>query len=120
MSELIDLLDEFVADLDRGIVSAADEKVGYGKVWAGEMPAFFQLITLLHNALVPVKPRPTFAVELKQRLTTHPISPIKTTNPRNRLWLSAAAIGSILSVTGITLFFLRRLRVTPPQIQPTT
>jgi hypothetical protein len=117
MSELVDYLDEFVASLEGG-----EEATGSG-VFGGEMPAFLHLITLLHKALTPIQPKPSYTTTLKQTLLgqtplNQPVPTVETPPSRRRLWVGAAAIGSILSVTGVTLFFVRRFRAVTPQTHP--
>ena len=87
-----------------------------------ELNSLFQLARSIKGALVPVKASESFKLELKQELGS--ISPdefaIDDSTNKQKRWLVVAAAGSAISVLGIVLYVLRRIRSASQAAQPAT
>jgi hypothetical protein len=83
------------------------------------------LMSLLHLAqalkqvLIPVQPSTSFRSQLRHQLLHESPSNRILERPRRRVfWLGAAVLGSLLSLAGVLLFILHRLR--PDRSHPMT
>ena len=87
-----------------------------------ELKSLFQLARAIKAALVPVKTPESFKLELQRKLRS--LAPAEITivdsTVKQRRWLVVAAAGSVLSVLGIILYILRRIRTTGQAAQPAT
>lgn len=87
-----------------------------------ELESLFQLARAIKAALVPVKTSESFKLELRRKLRS--LAPteiiIDDSTVKQRRWLVVAAAGSALSVLGIILYILRRIRTASQAAQPAT
>lgn len=87
-----------------------------------ELKSFFQLARAIRAALVPLKTPESFRLELQRKLRS--LAPteiiINDSTIKQRRWLVVAAAGSTLSVLGIMLYILRRIRTASRASQPVT
>lgn len=88
-----------------------------------ELPVLLRLGQLLKQVLVPIKARPAFSQELRRHLLGQPlVLPASVPASNRRIWIGAATVGSILSVTGVLFFVLHRAgiltRRSPVPISP--
>lgn len=68
-----------------------------------------KLAEAVKRVLVPVRPSPQFRHHLRQRLNTPATqSPMTTPSSTRWVWWSTAVLGTLLSVTGLSLFLWRR------------
>jgi hypothetical protein len=85
-----------------------------------ELASLFRLAGGIKAALVRVKTPESFRLELKQELRS--VTPAETTiadtSIKQKRWLVVAAAGSIISVLGIILFILRKIRAAGQGAQP--
>ncbi len=77
-----------------------------------EIKQLLSMAVLLKEALVPVVPPPTMIRRIKQALLADEALALPPRR-RNGLLISAAALGSLLSVAGIAIWALRRFRSIP-------
>lgn len=80
---------------------------------AAELGPLFCLASSIQAALVPVKAPVTFVSNLRKELMTYAPEDIIVRGPvsgQKVLWLGVATAGSVLSVTGLILLVLRRMR----------
>ena len=100
------------------LVSGVDEKQwrsGYDPRDVEAAAALMEVARLLRRVLVPV-PTPTpFRSQLREALSSGAEPPSKvepsitvSNRRRPRVWLGAAAVGSILSLVGLLFFWRRR------------
>lgn len=77
-----------------------------------ELPALLRLGLLLKQVLIPIKARPAFARQLRQQLLGEKIA-LSASVPASKrhIWIGAATVGSILSVTGVIFFVLHRTKL---------
>lgn len=109
---------DFLAAHAEALVSGADEKQWLAGYERGEVEAAAPLLKvarLLRQVLVPVPTPPAFRARLRQALSDGAAisSGAKGTvtvsaQRRPRVWLGAAAVGSILSLAGLLFFWRRR------------
>lgn len=87
-----------------------------------ELNSLFQLAGAIKAALVPVKTPESFRLELKRELrsVTPAETTIEDTSIKQKRWLVVAAAGSIISLLGIILFILRKIRMAGQGAQPAT
>ncbi|MEJ2746837.1 MAG: hypothetical protein P8183_02810 [Anaerolineae bacterium] len=99
--ELIDLLADHADALNEG---AGYDDVSAGLTNGSSVVALLQLAQAVKRVLVPVSPSPFFQLELKGRLLQDEDSVGKRPLPKT-IWLGAA-----VSVVGLAIFLLRRVR----------
>lgn len=121
--ELLNLLANHADALNRAADPAALDSTGwlanYGL--AGNVRSIISLLQIakaVKQVLIPVRPSTLFRDELGQRLEV--AEPTATSPLRRRVWVGAAAVGSILSLVGITLLLMRRLRLPSNRSRPMT
>lgn len=116
-----DLLDKHARSLIKGVNEDESLLARYPDD-AEELRSLFQLASALKAALVPVKTPEPFKPELKQQLAS--ITPseitINDSSLKQRRWIVVAAAGSALSVLGIVLYIVRRIRAASQTAQPAT
>ncbi|GAB4152661.1 MAG: hypothetical protein Fur0021_17640 [Candidatus Promineifilaceae bacterium] len=106
---LEEILTAHADDLNRGADTTDSLTMQYAALFP-ELPALLHLGKLLKKTLVPVKPRALFVRQLEEQLLYNlPAAPIPTPPPM-RFMLIGALVGSALSLTGVGLLLLRRVR----------
>lgn len=106
---LEEILTAHADDLNRGADTTDSLTMQYAALFP-ELPALLHLGKLLQKALSPVKPRASFVRQLEEQLLhSLPAAPIPAPPPM-RLMLIGALVGSVLSLTGVGLLLLRRVR----------
>lgn len=105
----IDLLNLLAAHADRLNTGGDDAGLLASHAEAAAVWPFFVLARAVKEALVPVQPRDTFRRDLGYQLLAADISPNRPWH--TGLWWRAALLGSLLSVAGVLLLFLRYNRV---------
>jgi hypothetical protein len=85
-----------------------------------ELKSLFQLAGAIKAALVPVKAPESFKLELREELLSIPPDEIliDDTNSKQKRWLVVAAAGSVISVLGIVVIVLRKIRSASQAAQP--
>ncbi len=85
-----------------------------------ELKSLFQLAGAIKAALVPVKAPESFKLELREELLSIPPDEIliDDTNSKQKRWLVVAAAGSVISVLGIVVIVLRKIRSASQSAQP--
>jgi hypothetical protein len=80
---------------------------------AAELEPLFRLAASVQAALVPVKAPVAFVGRLHKDLMNYSTAELPAKAPRSGqkvLWMGVAAAGSVLSVAGLALLVLRRLK----------
>ncbi|MCA9937268.1 MAG: hypothetical protein KC418_01390 [Anaerolineales bacterium] len=111
--ELEELLAAHVDDLNRGVDTTEHLVLRYAASFP-DLPALLQLSRLLKKTLVPVQPRTLFIQQLKQELLQYPPADPAAAPTTNRLVMVGAAVGSLLSLTGVVLLWRLLARRTAP------
>lgn len=109
---------DFLAAHAEALVSGADEKqwlAGYERHEVEAAAPLLEVARLLQRVLVPVPTPAPFRTRLREALSGGAAigSGVKGTvtvssRRRPRVWLGAAAVGSILSLAGLLFFWRRR------------
>lgn len=110
--ELATILAAHADGLIRGKDTAAQLLADYPEV-AAELGPLFRLAASIEAVLVPVKAPVTFVGRLRQDLMHYATAeaPAKASiSGQKVLWVGVAAAGSVLSVTGLALLVMRRLK----------
>lgn len=87
----------------------------------GELRSLFALSNSIRDVLVPVRAT-AFKASLRGRIErkSHEKSRFKTfTSRQNVIWMAVAAAGSLVSITGVVLIVLRKLKASTKTKQPT-
>ncbi|HSM58672.1 MAG TPA: hypothetical protein VK879_21135 [Candidatus Sulfomarinibacteraceae bacterium] len=115
---LLDLLSAHADALNQGQESVGRLLRSYPALPPGARP-MLALAWQLKQTLVPVPVPPSFRAELRRQLHTaagegRPAPMVVSTGGRWRpLWMGAAALGSLLPLLGLLLFWRRRQRTHP-------
>ena len=112
-----DLVNLLVAQAE-ALVSNTDERQWLSDYEPRKLQAarpFMEVARLLRRLLVPVPTPPAFRLQLRNELLSGAASSprarktVAISAPRRpRVWLGAAAVGSILSLAGLLFFWRRR------------
>lgn len=106
--ELADLL----AAQAEALVSGTDEKRWLSDYDSYQLEAakpLMDVARLLERVLVPVATPAAFKTQLRQALASGAQGSVTVSDQRRpRVWLGAAALGSILSLAGLLFFWRRR------------
>ena len=116
-----DLLDQHAKALILGVKEDKSLLAQYPED-SEELASLFQLAGTIKAALVPVKSPESFRLELKRELrsVTPAETTIEDTSIKQKRWLVVAAAGSIISLLGIILYVLRKIRTAGQGAQPAT
>lgn len=103
--ELVNLLADHA---DALTVGAGDDWLAGADSLTAVSPLFslFQLAQAVKRVLVPVTPSPLFRDDLKRQLVQSTVVAEK-----KRPFLVTIVVGAVVSVIGLTIYLLRRLRV---------
>jgi len=105
---LLELLAAHADALNRDeTVDTADWLADYPSE-AGHIVSLLQLARVIKQALAPVHPSALFKNELRQRLLQADFAPEANGSSHRAVWWGAAVVGSVLSITGLALWLLRR------------
>jgi hypothetical protein len=108
--DLLDVLADHADALNRGHDSASHWLARY-PVHEAELRILFHLASEIKKALVPVDVPDQFRLRLHHGLLIQPLPLSDDAAGRpNRVWLGVAAVGSLLSLAGLSLLLTRRLR----------
>ncbi|MCI0394119.1 MAG: hypothetical protein L0332_04490 [Chloroflexi bacterium] len=123
--ELEEILIAHANALNEGIDMAAALLARYPER-AAELAPLFQLARAIQGALQPVPAPAVFKTRLRQRLQEQQVAGRQKAQAarsagRGMVWWGVAAAGSALSIAGLALFVLRRLRLAQARrTQPAT
>ena len=115
--ELATILAAHADGLIKGKDTAAQLLTDYPDA-AAELAPLFRLAASLQAILVPVKAPVTFVGRLHKDLMNYSPAEIPEKAPvsgQKVLWVGVAAAGSVLSVTGLVLLVIRRLKTSGKQ-----
>lgn len=110
--KLASILSEHADGLNEGIDTAAQLLADYPQASA-ELESLFQLASSLKKVLVPVRAPVNFVSRLHQDLVNYSPPKVVTKEAQSGqriLLVGVAAAGSVLSVAGLVLLVLRRLK----------
>lgn len=110
--ELVTILSAHADGLIRGD-DTADQYLSEYPDYAAELRPLFHLASSIQSVLVPIKAPVTFVGRLREELMAYSPPEITVKAPitgQKVLLLGVAAAGSVLSVMGLVVFVLRRLR----------
>ena len=110
--ELATILSVHADELNRGKDTAAQLLLDHPQA-AIELEPLFRLAASIQAALVPIKAPISFVGRLRGDLMRYSPEDFVEETPvsgQKALWLGVAAAGSVLSVTGVALLVLRRVR----------
>ncbi|MFQ5398157.1 MAG: hypothetical protein ACE5E7_01010 [Anaerolineae bacterium] len=103
---------------------AFDSAAWVARNYPSEAGRFLSLLLLAHaikRVLAPVAPPLLFKSELRHRLENYaPTVEVELRPARRMVWLGAAVIGSALSLAGLILWLLRRVRLGQGKTRPLT
>lgn len=103
---------DFLAAHAEALISGIDEKrwlSGYQRHEVEAAAPLLEVARLLRRALVPVATPAPFRSQLRQALSSGAEGRVTvSTRRRPRVWLGAAAVGSLLSLAGLLFFWRRR------------
>lgn len=108
--ELLDALAKHADALNSGYDTASQWLARYPE-HEPELRTFLQLASEIKKVLVPVDVPDQFRLQLHHGLMIQPLpfTDDETGRPK-RVWLGVAAVGSLLSLAGLSLLLSRRLR----------
>jgi hypothetical protein len=106
-TDLLELLAAHADALNLGADNFTPYRFDYAESGAAVRP-LLNLAASLKSALAPIRPRPAFKARLARQLSEHEPATVKT--PRRPSWRRAAVFGSVLSLLGLALLFLRYSR----------